>query len=415
MKQFNKVTIKLVLLLFIGLTTFFLLCPKVQAANSDYVRVKQNELIESDYLQAAQAIQIDGVIRGDAFLSGGVVTINGVIDGDLFVLAGKVVINGTINNNLRVIAGDVTVNAPIGRNALMVCGNCSVSSEATILGSILAVGGNFDLSAITVGRGIRFFGGRLYLNSPVGKEAFVVADKEFLLGPTASIAGNLKYTGSNSLTMEPGATVSGQISYERSTTPDSAPRFFGAKNFLTLYRQVKPVTDVFGFAISALIGFILLGLFPKGFEKVARAIENRPYASFGWGIVILLLTPLIVILFALTIVGIPVSLVLLFLSYLAWIGASYLTAFFLGRKILLARFGERRGWSLFMGLLIIYLLGLVPILGMLLKVLLITFTLGALLLSYKQRVIIEDKGLPAVSDFLAIRRGRGRPKKISTK
>jgi cytoskeletal protein CcmA (bactofilin family) len=366
---------KKILLLFIGLTSFFLFKSTVQAS-SEFVRLPQNQIIDSDYIQAAQSIQVDGLIKGDAFLAGGLVTVNGTIDGDLFVLGGKVVVNGVVNNNIRVLGGDVTINAPVGRNVLLICGNCTVTPQSTIVGSVLASGGNFDLSAAFVGRGLRFLGNRLYLNSPIGSEVFVVSDREFLLGPTASIAGSLKYTGSTQVVMESGATVGGQIAYQKSAKDDSFPRFFGAREFLTLYRKIKPFTDTFSFAITALIGFVFLGLFPKGFEKVARAIEYRPYASLGWGLLAMMLTPLLVVLFALTVIGIPVSFVLVFLAYLAWVAALYLTAFFLGRKILLKRFGERRGWSLLLGLFIIYLLGLIPFAGPVIKLFLVTFSLG---------------------------------------
>ncbi len=70
-----------------------------------------------------------------------------------------------------------------------------------------------------------------------------------------------------------------------------------------------------------------------------------------------------------------------------------MTAFFIGRKIMLQRFGERRGWALVLGLFLITLLGLIPVLGSLVKFLVVIFALGAALLAYKQPVIIENKSL----------------------
>jgi len=118
---------------------------------------------------------------------------------------------------------------------------------------------------------------------------------------------------------------------------------------------------------------------------------DLPKKYIFWGVVIALMLPLTVFLFAITIVGIPVSLVLLLLAYLCWIMAQYLTAFFIGRKIMLAKFGERRGWALLLGLFLIYILSLIPILGTLIKLLLVTFSLGAAVLAYKQPVIIEQQ------------------------
>ncbi len=364
------------------------------------------QTIDSDYFRSGETVQIDGDIRGDAFLVGGIVTVNGKIDGDLFILGGKVNVNGEVGNSIRILAGDVTVNAPVGRNTLLVCGNCNVTNRALINGSLLVGAGNLELSAANIGRGFRFFGSRLYLNSAINNEAFVVANREFLLGPQASISSALKYTGNNEAVLETGATVAGSISYQKESTSTGYPRFFGGRTILSSYQRIKPITETLGFAVSALIGFLLLGLFPRIFEKTAMAMENRPAASFGWGVAAALMLPLVVVLFAITIVGIPVSLVLLLLAYLAWILAQYLTAFFIGRKIMLARFGERRGWALLLGLFLIYLLGIIPVIGSLAKILLVLFALGAAILAYKQPVILKDLKLPSRSPLRSRRKSK---------
>lgn len=395
---------RLVVLIFLLLVGFW---PRAVYAQGNEL-LPAGQVIDSDYIRAGQTVQIDGEIKGDAFLAGGIVTVNGKIDGDLFIAAGKANINGVVGNSVRVLAGDVTVNGPVGRNILLVSGNGNVTSQAAIAGSLLAAGGNLEVSAPKVGRGFRFFGSRLFLNSDIANEAFVVADREFLLGPQASVSGSLKYTGSSEAVLEPGATVGGNISYQKQIQDESYPRFFGAKTVLESYRKVQPLAAFLSFVVSALVGFILLGLFPKGFEKVISAIENRPYASFGWGLIAAVAVPVVAVLFTITIVGIPIAAVLLLVAYVVWLAAQYVTAFFIGRKILLSRFGERRGWAIVLGLFLIYLLGLLPILGNLVKIILVLFSLGAMILAYKQPVIIEQKELPLV--FSPRRPKRGRPR-----
>lgn len=381
-----------ILLLFSFFTFLFSFFSPVLAQGNELLT--SGQVIEADYIRAGQVVQIDGEIKGDAFLVGGLVTINGKVDGDLFVLGGKVNINGPVGNSVRVLAGDVTINSAVNRNLLVICGNCTVTRQTAIGGSLIAAGGNMELSAPKVGRGFRFFGSRLFLNSEVANEAFVVADREFLLGPQASISGNLKYTGNSEAVLESGATVGGNISYEKQKQGENYPRFFGARTILDSYKKIKPLTEFLGFFVSALVGFILLGLFPRGFEKVTRAIENRPYASLGWGIIVLMGLPVVMILFALTIVGIPVAAVLLLVAWIVFLGAQYLAAFFVGRKIIMSKFGERRGWALVLGLFLFYLLGLIPILGNLVKIILMLFALGATVLAYKQPVIVEQRPLP---------------------
>ncbi|MDO8515265.1 MAG: hypothetical protein Q7S14_02075, partial [bacterium] len=268
---------------------FLLISATPVKAESNSVILNKGTVIESDYLKAGETVLIEGEIKGDAFLAGGIVTVNGNIDGDLFVLGGKVNVNGPVSNNIRILGGDVTLNSTVGRNILLLGGNMTISKEASVGGSLIVAGGNLDLSAAQIGRGFRFFGGRLYLNSSIPNEAFVVADREFLLGPAASIAGNLKYTGKTEVIIDPSATVSGAILYEPKIKEADYPGFFSAKKYLDGFSKLKPFLELISLAVSFIIGFVLLGLFPKVFEKTTMAIETRPYAAFGTGIITFLL------------------------------------------------------------------------------------------------------------------------------
>lgn len=387
---------------FILLTSisFYLFCfkPSIVLAVDETFRLDSSQVIDTDFVRLAKNIQIDGNIRGDVFLIGGSVTVNGNIDGDLFIIAGKAVINGNVQNNLRLLSADAIVNGQIGRNVLGLCYGCSFSKLSDINGSFIAVANSLDLGAKSIHKGIRFIGNKLYMNGIVSGDTLVVIDEEFLLGPTASISGNLKRAGAGQFILEPGATVSGIISYQQDDNASEFPRFFGTKALLQWQKKLKPITDLFGFVINVLIGFVLLGLFPKSFEKGITAIETQPYGVFGWGLLIAFMVPLLTILFALTIVGLPVSILILIISYSLWIVGQYLIAFFIGRKVLLKRFGERRGWSIFVGLLVFYLFGKIPYLGFSIQIMLIIFALGAMVLSTKHRTLIEENLVPTYHD-----------------
>lgn len=351
------------------------------------------QVIGSDFLRTGQIVQVDGEIEGDAFLAGGLVTVNGVIHGDLFVLGGKVTVNGRVGNSIRIVGGDVTVNSQIGRNALLVCGNCTVTKQAVIDGSLLATGANMEVGATRVGRGLRFLGHRLYLDSEVAHEAFVVANREFILGPQASISGSLKYSGEREVQKHPHASIAGSVDYQKTLNDGNYPRFFGARQILDFYEEIEPLVDLLGFSVTVLIGFLLLGLFPRVFEKTAMAMENQPTTSLGVGLALALGLPAAIILFAITIVGLPVSAVLFLVGYVCWFFTQYLTAFFVGRKIMLPKFGERRGWAILLGLLLIWLLEAIPFVGQIIKAFLIIFTLGAAVLAYKQPEIVRSSFL----------------------
>ncbi len=374
--------------------------------------LSKGQTIDSDFFKVGNTVLIEGDVRGDTFLAGGLVTVNGNIDGDLFIAGGKVNVNGSVSNNIRIMGGDVTISGKVGRNVLLLGGNLTIDKQAAIGGSLIAAGGNLDLSAAEIGRGFRFFGSRIYLNTRVSNEAYVVAQEQFMLGPQASVAGNLKYTGKQAAVLEPGATVSGTILFEPQAKDEQFPRYFGLQKYFDAFKRLKPLTEILTMVVSFIIGFILLGLFPKGFEKAIMAMENRPYAVFGWGIITILITILVVFLLTITIVGIPLAFFTFLISIFVAFIARFIIAFFVGRKIMLTKFGERRGWAMVLGLIVFTVLGLIPYIGTLIHWLLLTFAIGAMVLAYRQPVIFEQRPLPFEKIATSFKKPkRGRPSK----
>ena len=141
-------------------------------------------------------------------------------------------------------------------------------------------------------------------------------------------------------------------------------------------------------------------------------MENRPYAVFGWGIITILITILVVFLLTITIVGIPLAFFTFLISIFVAFIARFIIAFFVGRKIMLTKFGERRGWAMVLGLIVFTVLGLIPYIGTLIHWLLLTFAIGAMVLAYRQPVIFEQRPLPFEKIATSFKKPkRGRPSK----
>lgn len=135
---------------------------------------------------------------------------------------------------------------------------------------------------------------------------------------------------------------------------------------------------VYGFLANLLLGAILLVLFPRFSMRVADDVESRPLRSGGWGIVGLVGIPIVLVLLAITIVGIPLALLGFVLYMLAlWTGVVY--GEFATGRYLAGRFDNENKWvGLLGGILLFSLLGLVPIVGGLPVLLALLVGLGAL-------------------------------------
>jgi hypothetical protein len=129
---------------------------------------------------------------------------------------------------------------------------------------------------------------------------------------------------------------------------------------------------------AMLVGWLGLLLFPGFFQACTQAV-GLGWRSLGLGIGVLAAVPVIIVVAAVTLVGIPVSLMLL-AAYLAalylakiWVGA------FLGRILLKPAGATKRDWllGLLVGLLVLTIVGFIPYLGALIRLLIICLGLGA--------------------------------------
>ena len=131
-------------------------------------------------------------------------------------------------------------------------------------------------------------------------------------------------------------------------------------------------------AAAMLVGWLGLALSPGFFQACTQAV-GAGWRSLGLGVGVLAGAPVAIVVAAVTLVGIPVSLMLLALYlaaiYLAkiWVGA------FLGRMLLKPSGATRRDWllGLLVGLLVLTIVGFIPYLGGLVRLAMVCLGLGA--------------------------------------
>jgi uncharacterized membrane protein len=111
----------------------------------------------------------------------------------------------------------------------------------------------------------------------------------------------------------------------------------------------------------------------------------------------LVTVPVVSVLLAITLVGIPVSIVTILIGYTVYVLAGFIAAFFIGRIVLMKYLGERRGWALATGLAIFYVAGFLPYIGQLLRLIATVFAIGGIVLSYRHPEIYETKHLDRLS------------------
>jgi cytoskeletal protein CcmA (bactofilin family) len=129
---------------------------------------------------------------------------------------------------------------------------------------------------------------------------------------------------------------------------------------------------------TLVIGLLLLLLFPKAADAVARTARTRTGMTVLVGVLALILLPILGIALLVTVFGIPLGAALLLAWLLLLVLAYPVAAFIVGRLIL------RKGARILpfvVGLLLLRALALIPIAGGIISTLAAVFGLGALLLT----------------------------------
>ncbi|WP_266079112.1 bactofilin family protein [Haladaptatus caseinilyticus] len=309
--------------------------------------------------------------------TGGIVVIERgeTVNGDLTATAGSVVVRGTINGDLTAFAGNVLVarTGTVGGNVSALAGNVRI--EGAIGGNVETGGGNFVLARTGTIRGMLEGGaGYSLLAGTVGGDVQITSETLEVAG-TASIGGNLVYDA-ETFERVPGASIEGTVRQDESMAnvgPAPVPR---VPNWIgTLY----------GFFVNLLLGAVLLAVFPTFSDGVAERARSTPLLSAGVGLLLLILVPIVLVVFAITIIGIPISILGAFLFViLLWVGTVY-GSFTLGVWLLSLADEANRWLALLVGLLVVALVNQIPILGGLIQFVVLLLGLGALAMAVRAR------------------------------
>lgn len=310
-------------------------------------------------------------VAADQTRTGGTVVVEAgeIVDDDLTAVAGTVIVRGTVEGDVTAFAGNVFVDGEVNGDLDAFAGNVRING--TVTGDASAAGGNVFLAeGGRVGGQLDAAGGNAVIDGEVGEDARVSASS-ITVGPTASVGGDLAYDGT--LDRADGASIAGQV--RRSDDLDAG---------------ISPVVPgwlgwAYGLLVNLLLGAILLVVFPAfSTDLAARAIDD-PLRSTGVGLLLFVGAPILLVLFAVTIVGVPLALFGALVYALAlWLGVVY-GSFAVGTWLVSLADAGSRWLALVVGVLAVSLVARIPAVGRVFQFAVLLFGLGALVLAVLNR------------------------------
>jgi cytoskeletal protein CcmA (bactofilin family) len=335
----------------------------------------QSETVNRNYYAAGDSVVLSGTVNGDVYVAGGNVIIEGVVNGDVLVAGGNITIRGRVTNDVRAIGGNITVSGQTGGSVSMVGGNLNVPNGGRIGGSLVAAGGNLEVFG-PVTLSIDAAAGQITVGTVVGRDITATAG-QLTITSRSEVNGGLYYWSNMQADIQQGASIIGPIVFhelpkEFDTRPErDATRYFsGAALFLAFMSLVS----------RFILGLILLALLPVFVKTMVNTIREKPGKSILFGLIAMILVPIIFIILFITAVGIPIALILMAIFWILWYLAPIFVALFIGEKIV----KKINGWALLVGLLIYELLKFIPVLGWLIGLVVAMWGLGAFLIRERE-------------------------------
>jgi cytoskeletal protein CcmA (bactofilin family) len=294
-----------------------------------------------------------------------------------FMAAGRRVdVNGTIYNSVRAFGQDINVRGHIERNLIAIGGTLIIDNlgwiekDLTIYGGEAIIRGRIDGS-------INGAAGEVVISGQIDGDVTLEADEITVL-PSAIIGGKLKYESKNEAKVEEGAQIFEGVERIAPEKPTGGGYSFGS--FLW---------DAWWYLASVVVGVVLLVLFRPFVLDTKKTMLVSSLPSLGIGFLFLVCLPVAAVVLAITLLGAPLAA----LTVLGWIILLYVAKVFVGLAVgewLLTRLRggrtPRSFPSLLVGLLLLTFVTLIPYVGFLIKVMIVSLGFGAFFITaYRYR------------------------------
>lgn len=268
----------------------------------------------------AGTVVINAPVYGDVIIMGGDVTINDSVTADVMIAGGKVNINGHVGDDIRCLGGRVSIAGYAGGDIVAAGGIITTTSKSSAA-SIIATGGNLtfmgevreSLTASAsnimldgmVNGNIVLKGGTIIVKGVVTGKASLAASKDIKILKGARIGRSIKYwlPLERPLEVPPGVMTGKPVYTSLLSITHSRWYFLGASTFLGLLWYLG----------MAFILILLLQYFFSGTLKTSGIkFHSNPVRSFLTGAAYFVCVPLGAVLLLLTIIGLPLTVLILF-------------------------------------------------------------------------------------------------------
>jgi len=297
------------------------------------VTIGADEVLNEDVYAVAGRVIVDGTVNGDLVAAGDNIVVNGSINGDLIVAARAVTVAGKVEDDIRAAAANLRFLSSVGGD-LIAAGSLIVIEVDSVIGEDLVASAGTLIARGDVEGDLDLNVSEAVIEGMVQGNVKATVEDSLVLGPESTIGGELTYTGLNEVTILPGAELTGdptKLMPTMSILGDEYP-FSALVAFLS-----RIVAQTKWFIGTILVGLLLIWLMPETVRSVVATLSNSPWRSFGMGLFMLPVTPVLLLLtmiIALSMVGFSAF------PIVAVPGATYAVLLLLAKPVIAVSIGK---------------------------------------------------------------------------
>lgn len=335
--------------------------------------------LNDDGFLAGNSVSVTAPISGDVFAGGTNVTIKEKIGQSAYIAGVNLVIEGGVGHNLWIVGQSITIKGDIGHDVYVAGQNITIDPNTHIHGQLRAAGNTISVAGVVDGDALISVSD-LTTKATYSKNVTLEATAFHFSG--GSVMGDLIYRSAQPMTDFGGMTVKGAIHFETAS--------YVSDNVLLIRSAILGVLAMF------VVGAALLLFAGRKVKDVTEMVQNEWVRSLGFGVVALVVTPLLVLLLVATKVGLALALVILALYAVFLYTAGAMASMVVGmRGMKLLRLNYATMWVPFILALIV--LGVIQVIPVLAPIILLAFFIGVILPVFGAEVlwwksVLQGKG-----------------------
>lgn len=342
-------------------------------------KVSISKNIDGDLVVAGSDLAITSTIAQSVFAAGGDITISGNIGHSVRVAGGKVHVSGKINGDLIVAGGDIIIenNAVIGRDLYIAGGTVEVMGK--------------------IARNVDIRGGEVSFGGTAGGTFTAKTDKLTMNGRVQGVAT----LSAPTMVIADGAHFASNVHFWQVGAAPSFDKKMATGKTATADATLEPMHNIDGKNVGAFFSLVAIGvlflallsslfillvlvlLTERFFVDTAETLKNAPWWQLLYGLMFLILAPIVSVILMASGFGFPVGLLLFFMYGFTLFFLTAITALTL---TMWARDYYKKSWGkpmifLISALILIVLkiVVFIPVIGWLARFVLMTMVLGAYL------------------------------------